>query len=623
MNTEAFIRWALDDARTVEERYTTELLVERGLSWWKSRHKIFEPTNYEAQSERRRQRAFNPAYDPRYTEQAVTRAAEAFAEIKSWSHFCGYDERPIRDLQVLRFLPQLEDVQLRGTEIADLSPLAELPNLRTLHFGSQTCRDLRPIARCVRLRDLQLYLLRHWPDVRGLETLPEVESLLLEGNLLIFKGTVFPKVKFASLKCTPLEACSVRDLPQLPICEFLSIGGVETLDGIEAFPRLRNFTLQTPAESFEPLTQLKALTCFTAKDLEPLDVAPLTRVPNLQFLCFNTQYKIRMRPVRPRDLAPLVEAPVLRELEIVGNPLLETEAAAIQAGLPSWGDLYLRPEPRPLPLWRLLAWPGNKIPHEPVNRLPEEPELIDIGLRERELRWAGRFMRRAIDQKLGSSDWGEPGPDLSVLQDFHPHVIAPTHRALTMEFQSFGLLDKFPLVVEAVRECLARLRPDYRVMIWVRLTVPPRKPTKAQKELQEKFDREFEDAEFERGRREREEYLERLHRYELKKQQEGTKLDPKEFAPGERQPLPEAPWEREDEDEDDTGSDEDGGVAIKEKPEPPPSPYDENNHPLADNYTLMAWLSLAQCHVPNHQRGVAEYLLRRHCDEVIEDEKKE
>jgi hypothetical protein len=624
MNTEAFVGWALDKARTVEERYTTELIVEKGVSWWHSRRGIHKPYDFDAISERKRQRALNPAYEPRYTEEALRRTAEVAPQIKSWNEFTGHDARPIRDIQVLRFLSELEDVQLHHTEISDISSLAELPRLHTLHFSSHTCRDLRPIGRCRALRDLQLKLFRHWPDVRGLEELPELESLLLQGNLLTFKSAVFPRVKFARLRCEPLEACSVRDLPQVPNCEFLSIGGIETLDGIEAFPRLRNVILETPAESFEPLVQLKALTCFKAKDHEPLDVAPLARVPNLQFLCFNTWNKNRMRPVKPRDLAPLAEAPVLRELEIIGNPLLETEAAAIQAGLQSWDELYLLPEPRPLPAWRLLAWPANKIPHgEEVNRLPGEPELVDIGLRDRELRWAERFLRRAIDRKLGTTDWSEPVTDHSFHTDFHPHIISPTNRSLTIEFNSFGLIDKFPIVVETVRECLARLRGEYHVLLWVRLTVPRRKPTKAQRELQDKFDREFEQAEFERAQREREEYLERLHRYELKKQ-EGIKVDPKEFAPGEKEPLPVAPWEREDDEDDESNSgDDDGGVAVKEKPDPPPSLYDENDHPLADNYNLMAHFTLSTCYVYNHQRGVAEYLMHRHCDEVIENEKKE
>jgi hypothetical protein len=90
--------------------------------------------NIDASLERKRQRALNPAYETRYTEQALRRAAEVFPEMKSWSEFCGYDSRPIRDLQVLRFMPHLEDVQLRETEIVDISPLAELPRLRQLHF---------------------------------------------------------------------------------------------------------------------------------------------------------------------------------------------------------------------------------------------------------------------------------------------------------------------------------------------------------------------------------------------------------------------------------------------------------------------------------------------------------
>jgi hypothetical protein len=621
MDTEAFVRWALDNARTIEERYTTELLVETGVNRWNARHKVRVAYDFDAQQERKRQRALNPAYEPHYTEQAVRCAAEMFPEIKTWSEFT-YDDRPIRDIQVLRFLPQLEEIHLHKCEVADISPLGELQQLHTLHFGSHTCHDLRPIARCTALRDLQLKLLRHWPDVRGIEQLPNLESLLLEGNLLVFKSAVFPTVKFANLKCDPLDARSVRDLPQVPECEFLSIAGVETLDGIEAFPRLRNLILATSVESFEPLAQLKALSCFTAKDFEPVDVTPLVRVPNLQFLCFNTWNKYQLRPVKPRDLAPLVDAPALRELEIIGNPLLETEAAAIQAGLPSWDDLYLLPEPRPMPPWRLLAWPANKIPqgHED-NRMPGEPEIIDIGLRQRELRWANRLLRRTIDRKLGTSDWSEPPRDHSFHQEFHPHIAGPRDRHLTIEFQSFGLLDKFPLVVEAVREFLARLRPEYHVLIWVRLTVPRRKPTKAQIELQKKFDREFEEAEFERGQREREEYLERLHRYELKKQ-EGSKVDPKEFAPGESEPLPVAPWDREEGDDDDAASESDGDIAVKEKPEPPPSEFDENDHPLADNYNLMAHFRLTECYVFTNQRGVAEYLMRRRCDEVIEDEKK-
>jgi hypothetical protein len=618
MDIEAFVRWAMDDARTVEERYTTELIVEQGVTHWNYRHGNYKHESIDAMMERKRQRALNPAYDPRYKEQAVRRAAEAWTDLKQWSEHCGHDSRPIRDLQVLRFLTGLEEVHLYHCEVDDVSPLADLPNLRSLHFSSSTCRDLRPLARCTKLWNLQLKLLRHWPDVRGLEDLPELESLLLHGNLLVFERAIFRKVKFASIQCEPLEARNVHDLPQLPACEFLSLGGIEALDGLEAFTKLRNFTLTTPAESFAPLAQLQNLTCLTVKDHEPLDVTPLTRVPKLQYLCFNTWNKSRLRPVAPRDLSPLVEAPALRELEVIGNPLLETEAAALQAGLPSWGDLYLRPEPQPLPPWRLLARPHVKIPREPeVARMPDEPELVDLGLRKCELNWVSRFVHRAITKKLGTSDWCEPHEDYSLHSDYAPHIISPTNRSLTIEFNSYGLIEKIPLVVATMRECLAQLRPDYRLTLWIWLKVPKRKPTKAQLALQEKLAREQDEAEFERSRQEREEYLERLYRYELKKQA-GDKVKPEDFAPGERAALPPDPEELE---EDDDSSDSDSDVLVKEKPDPPPS-WDDDDHPLGREYNMMAHFTLTECYVLNQHAGIAEYLLRKHCDEIIQDEKK-
>jgi hypothetical protein len=41
MDAEAFIRWALDDARTLEDRYKIELLVDLGVARWYSKRKIY------------------------------------------------------------------------------------------------------------------------------------------------------------------------------------------------------------------------------------------------------------------------------------------------------------------------------------------------------------------------------------------------------------------------------------------------------------------------------------------------------------------------------------------------------------------------------------------------------
>jgi|GEM_PF-1787071 len=619
MDIEAFVRWALDDARTVEERYTTELLVEQGVSWWNSRHKIYKHESFEERIERKRQRALNPAYQPQYSEESVRKSAEVFHEFKSWSHFFGYDERPIRDLKVFRFLPNLEDLGLNHIEVADISILAEFTQLRKLVLASRSCEDFSPLAHCTGLRELVLQFggqyfkqKTEWPELTGLERLDQLETLSLDGNLLAFKhGIAWPKVRRGTLKCQPLDARSVRELPQLPACEFLTLAGVERLDGIEAFPRLRNLTIETVVRDFAPLEALRELTCFACEEFEPVDISPLVRVPKLHFISFDSKFKTRLIPVKPRDFSTLIDAPNLRELHVNGCPPVMTEVAALNAGLPSWGDLLLRTESQVLPPLRLILAPFQKMPrrNEP-HRAPGEPELIDKGMRECEGRWVGRLLTRAINKKIGCADWGkaEAGGE---------------YRSMTITIESFGAVEKLPQILDAGREVIARLRENYTGHIHIFLKAPTVIPTPAQIEMEKKFQDEQDNADFERGRREREEYLERLHRFELKKQ-DGQKIKPEEFAPGEQTPLPPPPWEG-NEEEDDSDDQNSSDIAVKKKPDPPPSWLDDE-HPLADNYRTMGQFTLSEAWFPGRddaEINLIKYLMGRAPDEIIpEDEKK-
>jgi hypothetical protein len=402
----------------------------------------------------------------------------------------------------------------------------------------------------------------------------------------------------------------------LPGCRFLFLGGAETLDGIEAFPQLQNLILNTPAETFEPLAKLPQLTCLTVHAHEPTDVSPLARVPQLQFLSLDTMFTACLRPPKPRDVMPLVESITLRELHVRGSKVIETEAAAVQTGLPSWNDLYLRHEPRPIPPHKLRAVPWKMIDQDPGAVTPPIPaDLPDLGLRECELRWAMGQLSRAITRKMGTSDWGEAEIKHEHRNYSHPHILKPTGRSLSVEFQSFGLIDQFPVFVEAIRECLAWLKNDYVIHLGVHLKAPKPVATPAQIEMERKFRDQESEAYFEQRQRDNEAYLERLHRYELKKQ-DGSKVNPEEFGPDPRAPRPKAPWE-----DDEEGIDiESGDVAIKEKPDPPPSWLDDE-HPLADNYNLIAYLRLDTFSVGTNLRDIAEYLMHRACDEVIEEPK--
>jgi hypothetical protein len=627
MDTEAFIRWSLDDSRTVEERYTVELLVEDGVRSWNWKQKIYQHDSIDATLARNRERKLNPAYEPHYSETSLRKAAEFILGRKSWS---PHSDRPIRDLAALGFMTALEEVTLHTLfEGTALSPLAKLPALRTLGIGSAAvtfwnchCRDYTPLARCAALRHLTLGFGVHWPDFTGLGELTQLETLALCGNLLALpRGLSFPKVHTATLRCMPLASRNVADLPQLPACHFLTLGGAERLDGIEKMPALRNLTLLGPFDSFAPLTALRELTCLTVEPADhldppkmPRDLTPLLHLPRLHFLRFGDQHGIRGD--LPRDYAPLTEAPALRELVVTGCPPVEMEVAAIQAGLPPCDDLWLLPEPRPLPPLRMITAPPGTESRRNDSRgtqtslSPGESAPPDHGLRACEARWIAEWLQRHIARRLQNPDWGKA--------DAHP-----ASHTLNVQLHSFASVGKFPIFIEATREAMARFRHDWQyASFMINLRVPPPEDTPAQKELLAKFRDAQDEWEHEQREREHQEYLERLHRLELKKQ-EGATIDPAEFSPSERDPHPEPPWEKEtdgEEDGDDT-ADGEGGIATKEKPAPPSS-WRDDDHPLREQYFCGGTLLPGEIWFRPDDRGLAIQLMGREPDEDIPEDPK-
>src|SRR4051794_31977598 len=105
---EAFIRWAIADARSLEERYTTELLVEEADYMWHLKNNVRHRGTIDQTMARERERFLNPAYQPSYSETSVRRAAEVIAVQREWQLATwAYKDRPVRDIAVLRFMPAL------------------------------------------------------------------------------------------------------------------------------------------------------------------------------------------------------------------------------------------------------------------------------------------------------------------------------------------------------------------------------------------------------------------------------------------------------------------------------------------------------------------------------------
>jgi hypothetical protein len=606
---EAFIRWALDDARTLEERYTTELLVEHADQSWHNLHKTGRVTPFDKFLKRIRERFLNPAYQPAYSENSVRHAAEIVPLMTSWRLSPSGYERPIRDMAVLRFMPALKELSI-DAEIADISLLAELPNLRVLGLGTPLCEDFRPLARCRKLRSLSLSLRVPWPEVAGLESLQQLESLHLRGNLLVFPpGLVFPNVREGALECTPLQARNVGHLPQFPACEFLKLAGVDRLDGIEEFPRLRNLTLTGPVRDFSPLVALPALTWLNYVGALPLDVAPLARAPALLRAGFQSHHTYGLDKAPARDYAPLAASATLRSVTVTGCPPVDLEVAALNAALPPWDDLFLLPEPRPVPPLRVIIAPDRRHPRPPDTHLrPDEQAPPDVGIRQCEEHWVARHGTAFVSDRMGHADWGE----------VKAHG---TCRRLDAHVECYEDLPRFPQIVEALRALLAGLRSEYLGILYLQLRVRQH-PTPAQQELLRHFREKRDEADFEQMQRDEQERQERLRQFQIK-QQQGEPIDPAEFSPAPREPLPLPPWKEEsDDDDDDDDADDDegsGNFAVKTKPDPPPDPYDDE-HPLADHYRLMLTFTRGEIWLDPRYAGLGLHLLQREADEEMTEE---
>src|SRR5438093_10774905 len=127
-----FIQWALDPARPVEEAYVAECLLGPALGRWRYEHKVSVPFDWEKISAARKQRKLNPAYRPTLDPQDVKRAAECLSSVESLN-LGNSDDRPIRLLAGIEFVPNLKTLFLHGVgvrgwaRLAALTPLAVLP----------------------------------------------------------------------------------------------------------------------------------------------------------------------------------------------------------------------------------------------------------------------------------------------------------------------------------------------------------------------------------------------------------------------------------------------------------------------------------------------------------------
>ena len=400
-----FLHWARDSARTLEERFGILRFMEAAyVQHYRGPDKV--GGDWKASMILREKRRFDAAFRPVLDEKRLRLVADLLPDIMSLDLGSSSDDRPLRDLGVLRFLPQLTELKLADLEMEDLGIVLHLPVLRefTLRFytvQTNAVEDYSALACCPELRKITLFAKLPWPVLIGWENLLHLEELVWQAP-----GSALQSIpRLPALRKLMVDGSShVRDLshsirdfhqlPEMPELESFWGGDFYRLDGIERYPKLRFLCVGGFFRTLQPLSTLTRLTHLRVVSPELRDIMPIVPLPILHQFAVVTK--------RPQDYTPLMEAPALRELYSFGCDTPQMDLDAVRFVLPPDDDVFAVATPRPLAPLRLRLLPKNNKPDPSIamHEWPDGSEGWDgyMPMRESEARWVNDLIHDTLEQ---------------------------------------------------------------------------------------------------------------------------------------------------------------------------------------------------------------------------------
>ncbi len=654
-----FTKWALDDARSLDERYLIFLICEatRLVEWYRRPLDQRQAHLYPAFPHQQwKLFLLNPLLVPEYSAVDTERAMAVMPYFTTFHPDTSHDRRQLGEVSgVLRFFPALESIRLGWTCLRDLSFVEVMPNLHTLQVASGELEDLGPLRKCGQLRQLDLqfgwsgaaYFTPHytpplyWVDGSPLGALEQLETLTLSPNPAILEGLKFPVLRKAVFSGNGSIQPDCQHLPEMPALRLLTMEHVQSLRGIGRFPGLWHLQVGGSLRDFAEVEMLQELNCLEVNTQLgwPRKVAPLAALPELLWARFSGEV--------PRNYWPLAAAPKLRQLEVPQATTVQLEVQAINAGLASWDEVFALPTPRPLAPLRFVAVErgadSSFIPRDPQE--PEAEFLAHPRLFHLELCWMYR--------KVVTAMWRVAGAEgiLSSADGFSEHHHS---RGLGLVLETLEAVTRLPEVLDAIRAELAWSAHDWRIQVCCRLRLSEREMSAQEKrwlkQVEEHTKRlrdgwDDDETSHQRYVQTKQHLIDTQFKLRVS-EEEGEDPDPDEFQPPELI-LPEFPQARTlvtntgdaappaeeeeseenpefelkpfDEQEQNTPADndaDDGSTAVKPDPDPPEDFWeDPYAHPLADSYRFYATLTSDAFYYNGPNLATVMQMMRREPDE--------
>lgn len=560
---ENFLAWAENSSRTVEERYGILRLIEYVYDYhYRGTDKVQK--NYEADRLMREDRRFNAAYVPVIDPALLRITAGLLPGVHKLALDHFGEERPIRDLSFLAFMPQLLELKLRDVEMDRLEALRHLPALREFNIRTDGVEDYRDLSACRELREIHIQTWHPWPVLTGIETLPHLEALHWLGNgrsladipvLPVLKRIRIDWAEHHSAFCNCVR--DLHQLPEMPLLEYLWGGWFYRLDGVERYPRLRIVCIKGYFKNLAPLAGLPAVTHLRVVSPNLTEVATIAAMPSV--------FQFALRSIRPQDWGPLFESTTLREAYQHQCETPQPDLETLNMLLPSRDEIFGAGSPRPLAPLRLRVR-GEK--DQPDQSHPDSafPAGADgwhgcPAMRQSETWWMEELLRDALRQagllKLQGVRLDSKAARSHDLFFSEPSLHARRATDITiLKTEAIGRLHE---IIECLRRVLVLTRVPWQIHFTVEAEPDAHQWDQSWREEQTPEERVQdmleEEREADRARQRHKLFLSDEHRLHLLEEL-GNSPAPGEFHPSQLPPPP-APAAEEAPENADPGEDED------------------------------------------------------------------
>ncbi|MDB4459053.1 hypothetical protein N9059_00605 [bacterium] len=431
----SFAQYATSPDLSPDETYTVELLIERARS-------RFDPGSWEKGMERGDAREA-PDYQPAFSTDHIQQSAKELSGL-SWLSFqrMRKRERPIRDLNAIRYLPELTDLILKGNEVYDLTPLRSSKNLIRLDLHGNPIRDISPLTGCASLEELAL---DEAPigDFSVLQSLPRLRELSISADQL---------PEFRAVECLPvlrrLEISGAFDsfegFPEMPELRAIYGAKVASLNGLEEFSKIENLiSFNGEIKSLEPLRELKNLTHANFWKCRVRSLKPIAGLPFLRDFSLSSDVILF-------DLSPLKSLPLLHRVSVKSWGRNPDSVKKINSSLSSWDIEFRAESPRYIPSLELEVVTEKVFDHydtkvrynTPKNETNEE-------MLGSELDWLDEQLNKLFAENFEEDE------------DYSVPYLSPRSRSRTVMLYSEKAINAFPEIVIGMQKILSYSKEDW------------------------------------------------------------------------------------------------------------------------------------------------------------------